>query len=88
MADTSPTLRAELQKVLKRMRGRLQKALSAMRSRKELHASADPAELAEFTVASIQGGMLLTKTHKDITPLRQVLDHSLRYLKTHARKPS
>ena len=85
MADTSPKLRAELQEVLKGIQGRLQKALSAMRSRKELKAAADPRALAQFTVASIQGGLLLTKTHKEIAPLREVLDHSLRYLKSHGR---
>ena len=85
MADTSPTLRAELQKVLKGIQGKLQKALSAMRSRKELKPGADPRALAQFTVASIQGGLLLCKTHKDISPLQEVLDHSLRYLKSHAR---
>ena len=84
MADTSPKLRAELQKVLKGIQGRLQEALSAMRTRREIRAGADPAALAQFTVAAIQGGLLLTKTHKDITPLREVLEHSLRYLKSHA----
>ena len=86
MADTSPTLRAELQKVLMGMQCRLQGALDAMRGRKELKPSADPAALAQFTVASVQGGLLLAKTHKSLKPLQEVLDHSLQYLKSHGRK--
>ena len=85
MADSSATLREELQRVLKEMQCRLQGALSKMRDRKVLKPSADPAELAQFTVAAVQGGMLLSKTLKEIAPLRQVLDHSLKYLKSHAR---
>ena len=85
MADTNPTLRAELQKVLKGIQDRLEQALSKMRARKELLPSSNPRTLAQFAVAAIQGGLLLTKTHKDISPLKEVLDHTLRYLKSHAR---
>ena len=59
-----------------------------MRARGELVARADPATLAAATMASIQGGLLLTQTRKNARPLRVALDAALAYLRTFAAAPT
>ncbi len=41
-----------------------------MRQCGELHADAEPATLATSLLASIEGGMVLSQTRKDMTSLR------------------
>ncbi len=85
MADISPGLREELEMVFARIQSRLQKGLSAMKVRKELRSDANPKSLAQFAVASLQGGLLLSKTTKTTGELRNVLNHTLTYLRSFAR---
>ncbi len=69
----------------------LVRGLEAMRSRGELREGAVPAELAEFVLASVQGGFLLSRTSRDPGPLDRALGHALAYLKAVAivvRQPS
>jgi hypothetical protein len=60
-----------------------------MRQRGDLAPKADPRQLAMAVFASLQGGLLLAKTHKDAEPLRVALDAAYAHLRTfRAAKPS
>ena len=52
-----------------------------MRSRGELRADADTTRLATATLASIQGGLVLTQTRRDPGQLRIALDAALEHLR-------
>jgi TetR/AcrR family transcriptional regulator, transcriptional repressor for nem operon len=52
-------------------------ALERMRQRGELRADADPATLATGLLASIEGGMVLSQTRREIAPLRIAVETGL-----------
>ena len=58
-------------------------ALERMRERGELRADAQPAVLATGLLASIEGGMVLSQTRKDIASLRIAVDAGLVQVRTH-----
>ena len=86
VADTSPALRGELQKAFAHLQGRMEKGLTAMKARRELVPEARPHSLAQFTIATLQGGMLLSKTTKKLAPLRNSLGHALEHLRSFSRR--
>jgi TetR/AcrR family transcriptional repressor of nem operon len=58
-------------------------ALERMRRRGELRADAQPAVLATGLLASIEGGMVLSQTRKDVVSLRIAVDTGLAQVRTH-----
>ena len=58
-------------------------ALERMRQRGELRADAAPAVLATGLLASIEGGMALSQTRKDVASLRIAVDAGLAQVRTH-----
>ena len=58
-------------------------ALERMRQRGELRADAAPAVLATGLLASIEGGMMLSQTRKDVASLRIAVDTGLAQVRTH-----
>jgi TetR/AcrR family transcriptional repressor of nem operon len=66
----------------------LAQGLDAMRARGQLLPRADPETLATAVIASLQGGLLLAKTHNDVEPLRVALDASYQYLRTFRAQPT
>jgi AcrR family transcriptional regulator len=60
----------------------LRDGLSQMRSAGKLRRSADPARLATATLASIEGGLVLTQTRRDPGQLEIALDAAYAYLRT------
>ncbi|HEY2260985.1 MAG TPA: TetR/AcrR family transcriptional regulator [Streptosporangiaceae bacterium] len=58
-------------------------ALERMRQRGELRADAQPAVLATGLLASIEGGMVLSQTRKDVASLRIAVDTGLAQVRTH-----
>jgi TetR/AcrR family transcriptional regulator, transcriptional repressor for nem operon len=58
--------------------------LTAMRDRGDLHPDADPAELAGGLLAALQGGMLLTRTTREIRHLEAALKNAVDYIRSHA----
>jgi hypothetical protein len=56
-----------------------------MQARGKLARSADPDELATATMASIQGGLLLTQVRRDPRQLAIALDSAYTHLRAHAR---
>ncbi len=84
LADQNEEARRDLVRSFDLWEGYLARGLEAMRVRGELAPTADPATLAAATMASIQGGLLLTQTRKTVRPLRLALDAALRYLRAFA----
>jgi AcrR family transcriptional regulator len=58
-------------------------ALERMRQRGELRADAPPAVLATGLLASIEGGMVLSQTRKDVASLRVAVEAGLAKVRTH-----
>ena len=58
-------------------------ALARMRQRGELRADAPPAMLATGLLASIEGGMVLSQTRRDVTPLRIAVNAGLAQVRTY-----
>jgi len=84
LADQDEAARADLVAAFDRWEGYLARGLDQMRARGELRAAADPAALAATAMASIQGGLLLAQTRRDVRALRLALDGALAYLRTFA----
>jgi TetR/AcrR family transcriptional regulator, transcriptional repressor for nem operon len=61
----------------------LAEALERMRARGELRADAEPAALATGLLASIEGGMVLSQTRKDMAPLRIAVEAGLGQVRAH-----
>jgi len=84
LADQDEVARADLVAAFDRWEGYLARGLDQMRARGELRAAADPAALAATAMASIQGGLLLAQTRRDVRVLRFALDGALACLRTFA----
>ncbi|MGH3263312.1 MAG: hypothetical protein ACRDNS_15110, partial [Trebonia sp.] len=62
--------------------------LVSMRDRGELRNDADPARLAQATLAALQGGLLLAKTRRHSDPVQTALDAAIGYIESFAARPS
>jgi len=74
LAESDPDARAAIAAGLERWEGHLRDGLTRMRTRGKLRKDADPVALATATMASIQGGLLLTQVRRDPHQLRIALD--------------
>src|SRR3954470_15248945 len=74
LAERDPQARAAIAEGLDRWEAHLRDGLCRMKERRRLHAAADPAALATATMASLQGGLLLTQVRRDPQQLRIALD--------------
>jgi TetR/AcrR family transcriptional regulator, transcriptional repressor for nem operon len=74
LAEQDPQARAMIARGLDRWEGQLREGLERMNAQGKLASSADPARLATATMASIQGGLLLTQVRRDPVQLRTALD--------------
>jgi len=70
LAERDQDARAALAAGLDRWEAHLRDGLTRMRARGKLRKDADPAALATATMASIQGGLLLTQVRRDPNQLR------------------
>jgi AcrR family transcriptional regulator len=84
LAMSDAETRTDLAEGFGRWETLFRRGLTAMRDRGDLRPDADPGELAAGLLASLQGGMLLTKTTRDIRPLKAALKTSLDHVKTYA----
>jgi len=84
MADRDASLRGQLAEAFRIKRAHVERALSAMLERGELRAGTDPAELALFLEAAVQGALLLSTTEKSEAPLHAAFDHAYAYLRSYA----
>lgn len=82
LADRDDEARADLAACFAAWEGFLAEGLTRMRERGSLVPQADPRQLAVAVFASLQGGLLLAKTHKDVEPLRIALDAAYSHLRS------
>ncbi len=84
MADRNERLRLELVSALSTWEAYLAAGLEELKTQGSLRPDADPRALAETTMASIQGGYLLSTTKKDIRPMRNALAAAGAHLRSFA----
>jgi TetR/AcrR family transcriptional regulator, transcriptional repressor for nem operon len=82
LAERDERARAALAGGFDRWEGELRAGLERMQERGELDPAADAAALANATLASVQGGLLLTQVRRDPGQLRTALDGALAMLRT------
>ena len=80
LSDVHEGFRARLATVFTRWRERLTTALGEAKLRGEVVASCRPEATAQFLVAGLEGGILLTKVTKDIAVMEQCVSELKRYL--------
>jgi TetR/AcrR family transcriptional repressor of nem operon len=84
LAERDAGARAAIAAGLERWETHLRDGLVRMQARGKLRNDADPAELASATMASIQGGLLLTQVRRDPHQLRIALDAARANLRLNA----
>ena len=84
MAERDETLRRDLSATFSTVEAYWARGLASMKARGDLRDDTDPDALAEYVVAAMQGGMLLSRTRRNSAPMRNVLGQTLGYLRTHA----
>lgn len=77
LAERDETARLLLAAALDRWEQQVHEGLLRMRTHGELAPTADPARLATATMASIQGGLILTQVRRDPRQLRIALDGAM-----------
>ncbi len=77
LAERDEQARLGLRAGLDEWQQHLADGLTAMRTRGELNADAEPARLATATMASIQGGLLLSQVRRDPEQMRVALDAAM-----------
>jgi TetR/AcrR family transcriptional regulator, transcriptional repressor for nem operon len=80
LSDVHEGFRARLATVFVSWRQRLSAALVAARARGEITAACPPESVAHFVVASLEGGLLLSKVTKDIRVMEQCVGELHAYL--------
>ena len=84
LAETDEAARVALADSFARWQEPLREGLHSMQARGRLARSADPDELAIATMASIQGGLLLTQVRRDPGQLAIALDAAYAHLRAYA----
>jgi TetR/AcrR family transcriptional regulator, transcriptional repressor for nem operon len=74
LAERDPDARAAIAAGFDRWEAHIRAGLTRMQARGKLRHDADPNALATATMASIQGGLLLTQVRRDPNQLRVALD--------------
>jgi TetR/AcrR family transcriptional regulator, transcriptional repressor for nem operon len=74
LAENDPQARAAIVDGFDRWEAHIRDGLTRMQARGKLRKDADPTALASATMASIQGGLLLTQVRRDPQQLRIALD--------------
>jgi TetR/AcrR family transcriptional regulator, transcriptional repressor for nem operon len=82
LADRDDAARTDLAACFAAWEAYLVDGLTHMKDRGDLAPNADPRQLATAAFASLQGGLLLAKTHKDVEPLRVALDAAYAHLRS------
>ena len=80
LADGWPEARADLADGFERWEAEIRRGLRAMHDRGDLRPDTDTDHLAMATLAALQGGLLLTRTHRDTAPLEAALDAMLDHI--------
>ena len=86
LAEADDRARIALADSFGRWQEPLREGLCRMQARAKLARGTDPDQLATATMASIQGGLLLTQVNRDPAQLAIALDAAYAHLRTHAAK--
>jgi len=86
LSTTGPDMQRRVADAFARWESVLACGLASMKTSRALARSAQPAVLAEATIAAIQGGYLLSTAHQDIRPMRTALTTA--YTQLRAARPS
>ena len=84
LADSDEAAREVLSASFARWEREIAAAFDRLKTTGRLRRGADSGALATATLAAIQGGLLLSKTHRDPGPLRAALDANYAYLRSFA----
>jgi TetR/AcrR family transcriptional regulator, transcriptional repressor for nem operon len=84
LAELDEQARTEAASIFKQWQDLLVDALRAMAVAGQLRPDADVDHLALATLASLQGGLLLSKTTRTTVPIEVALDAAIAHLKTYA----
>ncbi len=87
LSDSSEDARLLLAEGFRRWELHLQTGLRAMQRTGELHADADPADLAAAIMTALQGGLLLTQTTRATRHLQLSLNMALHHIARHLHDP-
>jgi TetR/AcrR family transcriptional regulator, transcriptional repressor for nem operon len=87
LVESNPEIRADLAEGFERWLEVFRKGLLAMRDRGDLRQDADPEALAHATLASQQGGILLSQTLRAAAPLREALRAAVEHIESFAAHP-
>jgi len=83
LAEGDDDVRRQLSGSFARWEHGIRDGLRAMHEAGRLRSEADPDELALATLASLQGGLLLTQLQRDVRPIATALDASLSLIAAH-----
>jgi len=83
-AEGAPALRSEMEAALRVKGELLRQGLETMKARGELRESADPAALADFVSAVLQGALLMASVRKKKAALEASLAEAYRHLRSYA----
>ena len=78
--DTHPALRNRAQQAMDSWRMLIQHIVDRGIRRGELHSTVDPASVATILIATIEGGVMLSKLYGDSCYLQQALSHLKTYV--------
>ncbi|MBN1882417.1 MAG: TetR/AcrR family transcriptional regulator [Deltaproteobacteria bacterium] len=81
ISDYNDDLRRHLSDIFTDMASRLEEAIAAGQSRGEISTEATPREFAHFIVSVIEGGLMLARVNKNITPMTDSIRSALFVLK-------
>jgi AcrR family transcriptional regulator len=84
LADLDPRARADLADSFDRWEAPIRAGLARMRTRGDLRPDTDTDALALALLTVLQGGLLLTQTRRNTTPLRVGLDTVIAQIRTYA----
>lgn len=84
IAESEEEARSELVSWFAHWEGEISRGLHDMHARGVLRSEADPAGLALALLTALQGGLLLSRLRKEVTPLATGLDAALWYIRSFA----
>ncbi|MEW2157326.1 TetR/AcrR family transcriptional regulator [Streptomyces sp. NPDC007189] len=84
LSDLDPQARAQLVAAYGQWENAIRDGLRTMQERGELDGDADAGRLALALLTALQGGLLMTQTHRDTAALEAVLDAMIDRIRCHA----
>lgn len=78
--DAHPALRSRTQQAMDSWRSLIERIVAKGVARRELHPTADPETVASVVIATIEGGIMLSKLYDDPAHLDRALNHLANYV--------